>query len=83
MSIITFEKKKPQDGRFTAAYAKRAFDFRVSLIPTLDGERVAITILNKSSRLLNIHDLGLSSENLSKVQSKNKWSAKSQPKYLI
>jgi type IV pilus assembly protein PilB len=66
--INSFEKKKPQDGRFSSTFGKRAFDFRVSMVPTLDGERVAIRILKKSARLLNIHDLGLSSENLSKVQ---------------
>jgi type IV pilus assembly protein PilB len=66
--INSFEKKKPQDGRFSSTFGKRTFDFRVSMVPTLDGERVAIRILKKSARLLNIHDLGLSPENLSKVQ---------------
>ena len=66
--INSFEKKKPQDGRFSSTFGKRMFDFRVSMVPTLDGERVAIRILKKSARLLNIHDLGLSTENLSKVQ---------------
>jgi type IV pilus assembly protein PilB len=64
----TFEKKKPQDGRFSGTYANRMYDFRVSAVPTIDGERIAIRILKKSSQLLNIHDLGFSQENLAKVK---------------
>jgi type IV pilus assembly protein PilB len=64
----SFERKKPQDGRFSQLFANYSFDFRVSNIPTIVGERITIRILKKSARVVNIHELGFGPENLTKVR---------------
>ncbi len=64
----SFERRKPQDGRFSQLFANYSFDFRVSNIPTILGERITIRILKKSARVVNIHELGFGPENLTKVR---------------
>jgi general secretion pathway protein E len=55
------EKRLPQDGRIAKKIAGRSFDIRVSTIPTSRGyERVVMRLLNKSSVLLDLPDLGFS-----------------------
>jgi type IV pilus assembly protein PilB len=63
-SLNMFDKKKAQDGRYVSTYGAFTFDMRVSTLPTVDGERFSIRILKKSTRVLDIDDLGFSSENL-------------------
>jgi general secretion pathway protein E len=56
------EKRLPQDGRITKKIAGKSFDIRVSTIPTSRGyERIVMRLLNKSSVLLDLPDLGFSS----------------------
>lgn len=55
------EKRLPQDGRITKKIAGKGFDIRVSTIPTSRGyERIVMRLLNKSSVLLDLADLGFS-----------------------
>ena len=54
------EKRKPQDGRFHITFKGRGIDFRVSTLPTANGEKVAIRILDKSLSLQKLDGLGLS-----------------------
>ncbi len=54
------EKRLPQDGRFEAKIGNQSFDVRVSTLPTTFGERVVMRLLNKSSSVLKMSDLGLS-----------------------
>lgn len=55
------EKRLPQDGRISKKIAGKAFDIRVSTIPTSRGyERIVMRLLNKSSVLLDLPDLGFS-----------------------
>lgn len=55
------EKRLPQDGRIAKKIAGKAFDIRVSTIPTSRGyERIVMRLLNKSSVLLDLPDLGFS-----------------------
>jgi general secretion pathway protein E len=55
------EKRLPQDGRITKKMAGKSFDIRVSTIPTSRGyERIVMRLLNKSSVLLDLPDLGFS-----------------------
>jgi general secretion pathway protein E len=55
------EKRLPQDGRITKRVAGKSFDIRVSTIPTSRGyERIVMRLLNKSSVLLDLPDLGFS-----------------------
>ncbi|WP_394838259.1 type II secretion system ATPase GspE [Pendulispora rubella] len=55
------EKRLPQDGRITKKIAGKSFDIRVSTIPTSRAyERIVMRLLNKSSVLLDLPDLGFS-----------------------
>ena len=61
-SLNIAEKRLPQDGRITKKIAGKSFDIRVSTIPTSRGyERNVMRLLNKSSVLLDLPDLGFSS----------------------
>jgi general secretion pathway protein E len=60
-SLNIAEKRLPQDGRITKRIAGKSFDIRVSTIPTSRGyERIVMRLLNKSSVLLDLPDLGFS-----------------------
>jgi general secretion pathway protein E len=54
------EKRKPQDGRFSATISKRDFDFRVSTLPTIYGESIVLRILDKSKAMIRLEDAGMS-----------------------
>ena len=58
------EKRKPQDGRFSARIEGREVDFRVSTFPTYFGEKVVIRILDPTSGVKNLNDLALYDHNL-------------------
>ncbi|MCS7244325.1 MAG: type IV-A pilus assembly ATPase PilB [Candidatus Calescibacterium sp.] len=52
------ERRKPQDGKIHLKYEGRDFDLRVSTIPTVNGEKVVMRILDKSSVMLGLDRLG-------------------------
>jgi len=54
------EKRKPQDGRFSATVSKKDFDFRVSTLPTIFGESIVLRILDKSKAMIRLEDAGMS-----------------------
>ncbi len=58
------EKRLPQDGRLEVKIGDQDIDVRISTIPTAFGERVVLRLLNKSSSLLRISDLGLTGGSL-------------------
>ncbi len=62
------EKRKPQDGRFSAKLNNRKVDFRVSTFPTYFGEKVVIRILDQEKGVRKLDDLGISKENLIKIK---------------
>ena len=53
------EKRLPQDGAFSLKIGNKAIDFRVSTMPTIFGEKVVIRVLDKSSIMLKLEDMGL------------------------
>ncbi|MDP3997548.1 MAG: GspE/PulE family protein [bacterium] len=53
------ESRLPQDGRFSITADQRAFDFRVSVMPTVFGEKIALRILDKSRGAPSFDELGL------------------------
>lgn len=57
------EKRIPQDGRFRLEVDMREVDFRVSTLPTSHGEKVVLRILDRTSALTRIEQLGLSPGN--------------------
>ncbi len=62
------ERRKPQDGRFSAAIDGRKIDFRVSTLPTYHGEKVVMRILDSGSGIHALEDTGLSKENLARIR---------------
>lgn len=54
------EKRLPQDGRISLKIAGKNIDVRVSTIPTSQGERVVMRLLDKSTVMLDLTDLGFS-----------------------
>jgi type IV pilus assembly protein PilB len=62
------EKRKPQDGRFSARVAGSKVDFRVSTFPTYYGEKVVMRILGTAAKDLKIDDFGLSQRNLDLIR---------------
>jgi len=61
------EKRKPQDGRFSALVSNREFDFRVSTLPTMHGESIVMRILDKSKVMIRLEDAGMSKANYEKI----------------
>ena len=62
------EKRKPQDGRFSAKIDGRKIDFRVSTFPTYFGEKIVMRILDQQKGVKPLEDLGLSDVNLELVR---------------
>lgn len=60
------EKRKPQDGRFSATIMSKEFDFRISTLPILNGESIVIRILDKSKVMIKIEELGMHPKNYEK-----------------
>jgi type IV pilus assembly protein PilB len=53
------ERRLPQDGRFRIKLAGREVDLRVSLLPTVHGEKIVMRVLDKGNLNLNLDSLGL------------------------
>src|SRR3989338_9968339 len=62
------EKRKPQDGRFTARIEGRKIDFRVSTFPTYFGEKVVMRLLDQEKGVKKLDELGLSTRNLELIK---------------
>ncbi len=54
------ERRLPQDGQSRVQVADNCVDIRVSVIPTLNGERIVLRLLDKSNRKLNLQQIGFS-----------------------
>ena len=52
------ERRLPQDGRFTIKSTNREIDVRVSILPTVFGEKVVMRLLDKSGFAFNLQSLG-------------------------
>jgi general secretion pathway protein E len=59
------EKRLPQDGRIRIKIAGKDIDIRVATAPTAHGERITMRLLDRSSVLLNLVDLGFNGDSLS------------------
>lgn len=62
------ERRAAQDGRFQMKMESRAIDIRVSVMPTIYGENVVMRLLDRSSAVLSLSQLGFSFEVLEKYQ---------------
>lgn len=61
------EKRLPQDGRIRLKVAGRDFDVRVSSVPTGYGERIVMRLLDRSSVLRDLAEIGFSEYNLKAI----------------
>ena len=58
------EKRLPQDGRINIRSGGNEYDLRVSTVPASHGESIVIRILNRSSTILSLEDLGMDPRSL-------------------
>lgn len=54
------EKRLPQDGRINFKHGEEAFDIRVSVLPTLHGEKVVLRLLNNNAANIDLKHVGFS-----------------------
>ncbi len=62
------EKRLPQDGRIRIKLAGRDIDIRLSTIPNVYGERIVMRLLDKTSTLLDLSEIGMDRAILSQVE---------------
>jgi type IV pilus assembly protein PilB len=62
------ERRLPQDGRLKLRYTTREIDFRVSILPTIFGEKCVLRILDKEALKLDMTQLGFDTWTLEHVQ---------------
>ena len=62
------QKRLPQDGRINIEADGKVFDLRVSSIPSTHGESLVMRLLDKSSVLLGIDDLGMTGDDQKKIE---------------
>jgi type IV pilus assembly protein PilB len=67
-SIRLDEKRRPQDGRFSAKFDDRQIDFRVSTFPSYSGEKIVMRILDREQGFIAVDKLGLSERDLRVVK---------------
>lgn len=61
------ERRRPQDGRITVKSSSRMVDMRISTLPTINGEKVVLRILDKNAASKGIDELGFSPRDLKTV----------------
>ena len=62
------ERRLPQDGRIKLTIAGRTVDVRLSIIPTVFGERAVMRLLDKTTALLGLEELGMGADVLVKFR---------------
>ncbi len=62
------ERRIPQDGRVETSIEGRAIDLRISVLPTVFGEKIVIRLLDRSSVMVDKEQLGFSETNLARLE---------------
>jgi type IV pilus assembly protein PilB len=62
------ERRIPQDGRIALKLEGKSIDLRVSTLPTVYGEKIVMRVLDKSSVLLELSDLGFMEHNYGRFE---------------
>lgn len=62
------EQRHPQDGAFTTFHEHRQIDVRLSIIPTIHGEKIVLRLLDEKNFLVSVDDLGFSNEQKNLLQ---------------
>jgi len=61
------ERRHPQDGRITVKSSTRVVDMRVSSLPTINGEKIVMRILDKSAAIKRLDELGVLEEDFRNI----------------
>ncbi len=62
------ERRLPQDGRIRIRVAGRDIDLRVSVLPTIHGEKIVMRVLDKSTLNTNLETIGMDEDSLRKFK---------------
>jgi len=62
------ERRLPQDGRMRVRVSGKDFDLRVSILPTVHGEKIVLRVLDKSNLSASLDKLGLDSDTFQQVK---------------
>ncbi len=62
------ERRVPQDGRFGLKVDRKQIDFRVASLPSVNGEKLVLRLLEKESIMIELDSLGLEKEGLQLVK---------------
>jgi type IV pilus assembly protein PilB len=68
-SLDIAERRLPQDGRMRVKVAGKDYDLRVSILPTVHGEKIVLRVLDKSNLTASIDKLGLDPETFKNFKS--------------
>ena len=69
LSVLKIDETRlPQDGRFSTVFNKNRYDFRVSILPTKNGEKIVMRILDPLAENINLAQLGLEGRALEVLQ---------------
>ncbi len=63
------ESRVPQDGRISTWLGEKEVDLRVSTLPTVNGEKIVMRVLDKSKKIPSLDQLGIVGRNLKLFQS--------------
>ena len=61
------ERRKPQDGRFRVRLDTRAVDVRMSTLPTVQGEKVVLRIMDRGSMRITLGNLGIGHQRMQQL----------------
>jgi type IV pilus assembly protein PilB len=67
-SLDIAERRLPQDGRMRIRVGGKDYDLRVSIMPTVHGEKIVLRVLDKSNLSASIDKLGLDSETFAQLK---------------
>ncbi len=62
------ERRRPQDGRLAVKTPSRVVDLRISTLPTINGEKIVMRILDRNSAVLSLQALGYSAPDLKRIR---------------
>ncbi len=61
------ERRRPQDGRLAVKTPKRVVDLRVSTLPTINGEKIVMRILDRNAAVVRLDGLGFNPDDLGAI----------------
>jgi general secretion pathway protein E len=67
------ERRLPQDGRATIKLGDGEVDVRISSVPTTNGERIVMRLLDKSAKIYTLEEIGLSTKNMAMMREYVTW----------